>query len=154
MGALAVDMNIVIALLTAIGLPVGYFIGTLTKTEVQHARTWLIIASKALSAAVLCFFIYSTEGTWVAVGWTVAFFLLILPANIGKFDVMSIFLLFYTGLLLGILHTSPLFVIVASIVFVDCLVWGSLQVKNGRDRMIIDVIALLVGVLGGVSGFF
>ncbi len=148
------DMNSIIALLTVIGLPVGYFIGTLTKNEVENARKWLILASKVLTAAVLCAFIYNADGVLMSIGWTIVFLLIILPTPIAREDVLSIFLLFYTGILLGVMSASPLFAIVASLVFMDCLVWGSLRVKNGRDRMLIDAVALLVGVLAGVFGFF
>ena len=142
------DLSILIAMLTVAGLPVGYYIAKFAKTEVRQGAAWIMLLSKVLTAVVLFLFILP-KGIWTALLWAAILLAALLMAKVQKVRALSLFLIFFVGLLMGLMRTDAILPVVASLVFLDCLAIGSLAFKKGAQRLILDGIALLFGILAG-----
>jgi hypothetical protein len=155
MGAFAMDLNMLSAALTVLGLPIGYYIARLAMTEVRHGTKWLEIASKALTAAVLYLLLATMTPPLVALLWAVVFFGVLWPTPVHTLCVISAFLMFFNGLVMGLLAAEVTFVVTASLVFLNCLVYGSLATRHGGwPCILVDGGALLLGIGGSVLGLW
>jgi hypothetical protein len=147
------DLNPVIAMLTVLGLPVGYYIATLTKAEVRHGAKWLEITGKVLVAAVFYTLLATVTTQWVALLWALVLLLALLPTKVHKLCVLCAIIMFFNGFVMGMLASSAAFVVAASLVFVYCVVRGSLIIhQGGWQRMLLEGGALILGVCGSLLG--
>lgn len=155
MGACAVDLNWIVAVLTVLGLPVGYYIATLARAEVRHGARWLEIASKVLVAAVFYTLLSAVTTQWAALLWALVLLGALLSTQTHKLCVLCAIIMFFNGLVMGLLAGSGMFVVTASLVFVYCLVRGSLALQQGGwQRMLLDGGALIIGVGGSLFGLW
>lgn len=129
-----------ITIITFLGLLAGITLGAVSPEEVVPGRRWLLMLKKGLYLLLAMFVLYYHHSIFETA-------LVLLMAGLGYLLLNYRIIYTFLGIVLGILFFSPIFIHVATIIFLFGLPAGSLMASTRKDATLFRMLKGTVRVM-------